>query len=95
MKFATRHLQGMAATSPSGRGPTVALGTSDYFGKWVELWLGDIYGSLGKKELPPPAWFAKSLDLPPYPHLGQKSHRRSFPFSSQCGQYDLAVWSWI
>lgn len=48
----------------------------------------------GKKELPLPAWLTKSLHLLPYPHLGWKSIQ-NFLFTSQCGQYDLAVWSWI
>lgn len=35
MKFAKMHLRVMAPTSPFGRGPAVALGSSDYFGKGV------------------------------------------------------------
>lgn len=40
----------MAQTSPFGRGPAVALGSSNNFGKWVELWTNDVYGCLGGKK---------------------------------------------
>lgn len=57
MKFAKIHLWVMAQTSPFGRSPAAALGSSNHFGKWVELWSsgsvprGCIYGCLGEKRV--------------------------------------------